>query len=274
MTFKLPAPNYTQVPNIFLDEWLPKLTPVETKVLFVIMRKTFGWHKIRDQISLSQLEKSTGSLRQAILKATKSLQEKNLISKVVVGEKSDQKTFYELVVSEDSNNFTQCDEHTPPSVFNTPPPSVFNTPTKEIPIPKGIGLKKGGEAAPPSTPPNIPPIFERGKVRMFLHSYKELIEKFGEEAVDYTIKQLDLFSEIDPARFKRYKSHAAVIDSWINRDSKGKNKPKIKESNPWTKRYITNTTESNANSSGKDTPEPTSPKSLMDLLMESESPTT
>ncbi|HEY5236135.1 MAG TPA: replication protein, partial [Rhabdochlamydiaceae bacterium] len=110
---RIPVPNYTQAPNELFDEWLPKLSFVELKVLMVIVRKTFGWHKVRDRISLSQLEKFTGAQRQAILSATKSLQNLGLINKIKVGESGTEQTFYELVVIEDSNSLYQCDSHTP-----------------------------------------------------------------------------------------------------------------------------------------------------------------
>lgn len=117
MGFK--APNYTQVPNDFLDNWLPKLGLAETKVLLVIFRKTFGWHKVRDQISLCQFEKSTGLERRHILRAINSLIQKNLVRKFVTGKSGEQQTFYELVI-DDSNNSYQCPNDTPPSVPRTP----------------------------------------------------------------------------------------------------------------------------------------------------------
>lgn len=98
-----PSPNFTQTPNILLDEWLPLLSHVELKVLMVIIRKTFGWHKVRDHISLSQLVKMTGSNRTGICKAAKRLQELGLIRKKVIGKKGEKETIYELVI-EDSNN--------------------------------------------------------------------------------------------------------------------------------------------------------------------------
>ena len=58
--FTLTAPNYTQCPNDILDHWLPHLREAELKVLLVIIRKTFGYHKKRDKISISQIEKITG----------------------------------------------------------------------------------------------------------------------------------------------------------------------------------------------------------------------
>lgn len=117
---RIPAPNFTQAPNELFDEWLPKLSHVQLKVLMVILRKTFGWHKIRDRISLTQLEKFTGAKRQAIISATKRLQSLGLILKEVEGKNGEQETYYELIVIEDSNNFNQCDQNTPPSVIITP----------------------------------------------------------------------------------------------------------------------------------------------------------
>jgi phage replication O-like protein O len=97
-SFSIPLLSYIQMLNIMMDEWLPHLTFVETKLLLVLMRKTFGWHKVKDQISLSQLEHLTGVKRQALLKAVKSLTEKELIVKIVVGKNGEQSTFYELFV--------------------------------------------------------------------------------------------------------------------------------------------------------------------------------
>lgn len=135
MEFK--PPNYTQLPNEFFEEMLQHLSPMETKVLLVIMRKTFGWKKMRDRISISQLEQYTGSRRQAILKAIKSLISKKIIIKQIEGKKGEQQTFYEIVV-EDSNKFYQCDSNTPPQNSNKfyqcdehTTPSVIFTPTKE-----------------------------------------------------------------------------------------------------------------------------------------------
>ena len=55
---RIPAPNYTQIPNAIFELMADKsagLTEKELKVLLAIARKTFGWHKKRDNISLTQL---------------------------------------------------------------------------------------------------------------------------------------------------------------------------------------------------------------------------
>lgn len=104
---RIPAPNFTQAPNEIFDYWLPLLKEAELKVLLVIMRKTFGWHKSRDQISLSQMQDLTGLHKQHVVKAALSLQKKGLIIKKVSGKNGIQTTIYELVVHEDSNNSYQ-----------------------------------------------------------------------------------------------------------------------------------------------------------------------
>lgn len=129
---RVPKPNFTQAPNELFDEWLPLLSHVELKVLMAIMRKTFGWHKVRDRISLSQLEKITGAHRKYILPAVENLQKLGLIFKEVTGEKGKQNTFYELVVIDDSNNFDQLPNATPPSCLMQPTKETLYSSLKEI----------------------------------------------------------------------------------------------------------------------------------------------
>jgi hypothetical protein len=129
--FHVPAPNYTNAPNALFDEWLPRLKLVELRVLMVVIRKTFGWHKIRDRISLTQLEKFTGSQRGDIIKAAKALEELGLLRKDVTGRNGDQESYYELVVHEDSNKNYQCESHTPPSVNLTPTKETLTKETKK-----------------------------------------------------------------------------------------------------------------------------------------------
>src|ERR1700687_1462317 len=135
--FQVPAPNFTQTPNALFDEWLPKLGMAELKVLMVILRKTFGWHKIRDRISLSQLEVLTGMERRHITKARKSLVEKGLIAKITTGEKGEEETYYELVVIEDSNNSYQCPKEPGTGVLKTPTKETTPKETISPIVPKG-----------------------------------------------------------------------------------------------------------------------------------------
>ena len=61
----IPAPNYTQFPNEVIDA-MPKMTDAEWRVVCAICRKTFGWHKLEDQLSLSQLMRLTGLSRPGV----------------------------------------------------------------------------------------------------------------------------------------------------------------------------------------------------------------
>jgi phage replication O-like protein O len=137
-------PNYTQTPNELFDYWLPKLKLVELRVLMVIFRKTFGWHKTRDRISLSQLQNLTGSHHQDIAKATFKLEQLGLITKEVLGEKGNQQTFYELVIKEDKIKEKITYEEIPPRKYlrgNTSSQKKDSLKEKKTPISPKRGLR-------------------------------------------------------------------------------------------------------------------------------------
>lgn len=77
----------TQVPNILFDEYLPKLTESELKILLVITRQTSGWidkhtgrRKTRDRISQSQFRIKTGLSIRTVSETLKSLSNQGLIA--------------------------------------------------------------------------------------------------------------------------------------------------------------------------------------------------
>src|SRR5215813_9116496 len=72
-------PNCTQTPNAILDKLMPILSPAQFKLIMAICRKTYGWHKRSDDISLSQLEAMTGMSRQTIIDASTPLRGAGLI---------------------------------------------------------------------------------------------------------------------------------------------------------------------------------------------------
>jgi phage replication O-like protein O len=87
------SPNYTTVPDELFDLLLPRLSGAELKVLLYIVRRTFGWKKDSDRISLSQFESGitrktgevldggTGLSSRAIRIALQGLVEKNILIK-------------------------------------------------------------------------------------------------------------------------------------------------------------------------------------------------
>jgi len=140
----IPAPNYTQIPNLLFDEMLPFLKETELKVLLVIYRKTFGWHKTRDQISLTQLQEKTGLAKQRVIKATRSLVEKGLIIKNITGKNGSQKTEYDIVMDQKVPSYKSYPE---PVTDCTPPPVTKSTPQK-----KGLNKYKEKESKPKKIP--------------------------------------------------------------------------------------------------------------------------
>ena len=75
-------PNTASIPNIHFDYWMAKLTPGEFKVLMAIARKTYGWNKPSDKISLRQIEDMTGLARKSISQMIDSLVGYGLITKI------------------------------------------------------------------------------------------------------------------------------------------------------------------------------------------------
>lgn len=85
------SPNTTQVPDQYLDELLPVLSGAELKVLLYITRRTFGFKKASDNISLSQmlsgivtrdgrrLDAGVGLSKKTLLRALTSLKAQHII---------------------------------------------------------------------------------------------------------------------------------------------------------------------------------------------------
>lgn len=87
-------PNTFYMPNVYVDEIMPLLTPEEWVVLTYAVRRIFGFHKRQDHISLSQfrhgtrtrtgkrLDGGTGFSKDAIRSALESLETFKILVKV------------------------------------------------------------------------------------------------------------------------------------------------------------------------------------------------
>jgi len=73
---KFKAPNFTKVPNSFVDEDLKDLGLAETKIMLVVMRKTLGWHERFKKISLSTFQELTGLCRTVVSDTCDALEKK------------------------------------------------------------------------------------------------------------------------------------------------------------------------------------------------------
>ena len=75
-------PNSFQTPNILVDEFMRYLSGNEVKAYLVIDRKTLGWQKQRDNISLSQIVELTGMGRGTAIDTMRTLCGYGLIVKI------------------------------------------------------------------------------------------------------------------------------------------------------------------------------------------------
>ncbi len=85
-------PNTTNTPDELFDRFLTELTHAELKVLLYIVRRTFGFKKDHDHISLKQisegittkaghvLDRGAGVNRRTAIRVVKRLEEKGLIT--------------------------------------------------------------------------------------------------------------------------------------------------------------------------------------------------
>jgi phage replication O-like protein O len=99
---KIYASNYTEIPNVVFDYWMNHLTHAEFKVLCAICRKTFGWHKFQDYISIKQMVALTGVSKRSVQESILILQKHGLIeivrSKTLDGD--DAPNLYRIMVNE------------------------------------------------------------------------------------------------------------------------------------------------------------------------------
>ncbi len=85
------SPNFTQVPDELFDVLMPQLSDAELRVLLYIVRRTFGFKRDRDAISLSQmvsgittreglvLDRGTGLSKATVARGLAGLREKGVI---------------------------------------------------------------------------------------------------------------------------------------------------------------------------------------------------
>jgi phage replication O-like protein O len=77
--------GFTPIANEILDVLVNTgLLGSEYQILFFVIRKTYGYRKKHDRISLSQFQKSTGLSRPTIVKTLKNLTLKNILVKTAL----------------------------------------------------------------------------------------------------------------------------------------------------------------------------------------------
>lgn len=104
------SPNHTQTPNDLFDIHMAKMGESELKVTLAIIRKTLGYHKTKDAISLTQLQKLTGLSRQGASDGTTAAIARGLVEVVGVGKRG--VLIYGLVIGADQSTLftSQADD--------------------------------------------------------------------------------------------------------------------------------------------------------------------
>ena len=226
------SPRYTQVPDELFDELMPHLSGAELKVLLYIIRRTFGFKKESDNISLQQLlhgittaegtvlDRGTGLSKKTLLETLKSLIEKNLLisERRRSEEKGNEPTMYRLnILGEKSDK-----KNTPLGIKNTPRPRSKNYTIQETVRQYTVnntvnGIVKGGEKSMLQQLPDlgdppektaylvqhvILPVLGDKQSRKF---YELVAAKIPEAVIRETLAQLRVDGARDPAKLFTYR---------------------------------------------------------------------
>jgi len=92
---RIDKPTYTMLPNVLIES-MGEMTESEFRIVVAVARKTFGWQKERDLISLSQLIELTGMSKQGVCNGIEKAIENGWLARVSQG----QSFVYELLVNE------------------------------------------------------------------------------------------------------------------------------------------------------------------------------
>ena len=107
-------PNFFQCPNVLVDELMQSIGGAELKCYLVIIRKTTGWHKLDDRISISQFIEITGLSNRTVIDACAKLENIGLID--IVRDDFGNKTFSLKGHSFASEKTSQCEKTSQPHV--------------------------------------------------------------------------------------------------------------------------------------------------------------
>lgn len=235
MTMKIFEPTYTQIPNIVFDYWMEKLSPAEFKVLLCICRKTFGWHKAKDKISLRMLEKLTGLSKKGITKNISALLEYGLIHKIssVTEDGDPSANEYEVLVHEiikENNIGRELSTLPPPTEYPGVVNSVHRGVVYSVHQQKKEKENKDIEVSKDTSSPRSPKVKdgEKDELRFSLEEKKFIglqKEDFDRWEIAYP-SITNLPSEIqkatewllgEPSRAKKTKAWRKFINAWLRR---------------------------------------------------------
>lgn len=206
------------------------LSPYEWRILWVILRKTYGWNKKSDHISLSQFAKLTNIPSQHVVRTISQLLDKNIIVK------NNGSLVKEYGFQKDYEKWGTLPTQVVPSKvvpIQAVPEQVI--PDKVLPA-EAIGTTSTGTPLETKGTPsggshnkhinnNIqityiePNLGEFTNVKITQEEYTKLINKFGKDIAD---DKIEVLSGYIASSGKKYSSHYATILTWDRKDKRDK----------------------------------------------------
>lgn len=226
MSNLLEAPNTTHIPNAIFDYWMAILSPGEFKVLLAICRKTLGWRKVRDRISLRQIEVMTGLSKKGIVTILQTLVEYDLIVKLQSIDEYGRTdpNLYELQLPDEKEGGGGNSEGGM-GVLSTQGGGVLSTPTKETIYTKENppSPPEGGKARENAPEPKAE-MYQVGKfVKLPKTEWLQLCETFGAKLMEEISEDMNDWIAQQPKN--PYKDFGAAFRQWLKK--RGIKKPII-----------------------------------------------
>ena len=186
-------PNSTQIPNVLLDIIIPQISEADGKCLLYICRRTYGFHKERDRISLSQfvdgiknkdgkqLDCGAGLSRPAVVEALKNLVGSGLVKRIETP----------------AGNYYEIDLDIKMDVENP----VDNEVVKEV-----NQLRKLTKTGKESKPKQVKLLNPQKKGNKEKQSNGVIIKKIGNERLEIPVGDPPPNREPNPAGLKKYRN--------------------------------------------------------------------
>lgn len=165
MTKPFEPPKHTQFSNDAIDNIMREVSPNAWKIITVAIRKTYGWHKESDTISLSQFQEITGiASRQTLVKALNEVLDKGILIRKKSG------MSYEYQLNQEYGNCTDTSTET------VPVSSTETVHTKDT-IKKTTKEKKEGAKRTPLKANQIPQIV----------LFREVVRRYPAKGSQFTV---------------------------------------------------------------------------------------
>jgi phage replication O-like protein O len=215
----------------------------EWRVLWVVLRRTYGWRKKKDKISISQIQEMTGLSRRMVVYCLQNLEAKKMITiirkrgrgnKNEINEISFQKNYDLWVVQEKSQQYNKAlkqrkkyYEKSKEGVVQEIRGSARNSKKVVQEIAKGsaIILHPQKQIQKQIQKKEYKKKY-RENVSLTEKEYHKLTEKYGKELTEKFLNKLDNYKG---AHGRKYKSDYKAILNWVVDEVISKQPP-----NPWT----------------------------------------